>query len=271
MDTADQANTEALDRLAKLVKLAEELGLYLDVTGLACYHKNNIPDWFDTLSESERWNVQAKFWESVARVCSESPAIFCYDLMNEPILPGKNVETEWLTGELSGKYFVQRIALDARGRTRDELAEAWVAKMAQAIRLHDKRHMITVGVIPWVFVFGAGKPLFYSPPVSEHLDFVAVHFYPETGQVDKALTALKAYEVGKPLLIEEMFPLKCSQEELVHFVRESAEIADGWISFYWGQTPQQLRERPEGGIAEAITASWLETFQEFSSDPLIKP
>lgn len=271
MDSPDQPNQSSLDQLSRVVKLAEETGLYLDVTGLACYHKQNIPDWFDQLDESQRWNVQARFWEAVAETCHHSPAIFCYDLMNEPILPGKESADEWLTGELSGKFFVQRLALDLKGRQREELAEAWVAKMVQAIRRHDQRHMITVGVIPWVFVFGGGKPLFYSPPVANHLDFVAVHFYPETDQVDKALAALKAYEVGKPLLIEEMFPLKCSQQDLIRFVRESSEIADGWISFYWGQTPQQLRQRPESGLAEAITANWLEAYQKFSADPILKP
>jgi aryl-phospho-beta-D-glucosidase BglC (GH1 family) len=34
METADQPNRANLDRLANLVKLAEETGLYLDVTGL---------------------------------------------------------------------------------------------------------------------------------------------------------------------------------------------------------------------------------------------
>jgi len=176
--------------------------------------------------------VQAAFWEAVAKTCRDSPAIFCYDLMNEPILPGKKPETDWLTGELGGKFFVQRLALDLKGRTRQEVARAWVDKMVDAIRKHDKRHMITVGVIPWVFVFGGGKPLFHGPEVGKRLDFVAVHFYPKQGAVDKAVKALRAYEVGKPLLVEEMFPLKCSEAELVEFVRASAAHTDGWISFY---------------------------------------
>ncbi len=46
--------------------------------------------------------------------------------MNEPILPGGKPETEWLTGELGGKYFVQRVTLDMKNRTREQVAEAWV-------------------------------------------------------------------------------------------------------------------------------------------------
>ena len=266
MDAPRKPNASALKQLDKVVKLAEETGLYLDVTGLACYHKKNIPDWYDNLSEQDRWAVQASFWEAVAGICHDSPAIFCYDLMNEPILPGKKPATSWLAGELAGKHFVQRLTLDLNGRTREQVADAWVSKMVDAIRIHDQRHMVTVGVIPWVFVFGAGKPLFHSPTVGKQLDFVAVHFYPEKGKVDQAVKSLKAYEVGKPLVIEEMFPLKCGQDELVEFIRKSADHADGWISFYWGQTAKQLRAKDKPTLSDAITASWLEKFQAMSKE-----
>lgn len=266
MTSPEQPNAAALKRLAMLVKLAEETRLYLDITGLACYHKKNIPPWYDGLPEAERWAVQARFWEAVAEVCCDSPAIFCYDLMNEPILPGKKAETDWLAGELGGKFFVQRLALDRRGRTPQEIAEAWVKQMVAAIRKHDGQHMITVGVIPWVFAFGGGKPLFYSPEVGRHLDFVAVHFYPKKGEVEKAIQALKAYEVGKPLVVEEMFPLKCGQDELEQFIQQSRSHVDGWVSFYWGETADQLRQKPNGGFAAAITAAWLERFQKLAQE-----
>lgn len=264
MRTPVEADPVSLERLKSLVKLAQATGLYLNITGLACYHKANIPPWYDSLSEADRWDVQARFWEAVAQVCHESSAVFCYDLMNEPILPGKEAEKEWLTGELGGKYFVQRLSLDLEGRTREEVARAWVSKMVASIRKVDTKHLITVGVIPWVHVFGAGKPFFYSPEVGEGLDFVSVHFYPESGKVEKALEALRVYDVGRPLVIEEMFPLKCSADELIQFVDGSKPIADGWISFYWGETAEQLRSRPDKSIGHAITAQWIERFQSES-------
>ncbi len=253
-----------LDRLERLLRLAEKLELYLDITGLGCYHKKNIPAWYDRLSEQNRWAVQAAFWEAVAHTCKDSPAIFCYDLMNEPILPGKEPATEWLAGELGGKHFVQRLTLDLKGRTREEVAEAWVNTMVDAIRKHDKCHMITVGVIPWVVVFGGGKPLFYSPQVGRHLDFVALHVYPKSGHVAKTLEALKAYDIDKPLVIEETFPLECGIDELVEFIEGSFGQADGWISFYWGMTAEQLRAKSNPTIGESITAAWLETFRKMS-------
>ena len=266
LDAPDTPNAAALAQLEKLVQLSEDEGLYLDVTGLACYHKKNIPTWYDKLNEQDRWKAQAVFWEAIARTCRDSPAIFCYDLMNEPILPGKEPESEWLAGELAGKYFVQRLALELKDRTREQVAEEWVNTMVDAIRKHDQRHMVTVGIIPWVFVFGGGKPDFHGPSVGQRLDFVAVHFYPKKGEVDKALKALRAYDVGKPILIEEMFPLSCGEEELIEFVRKSSDIADGWISFYWGAPAAQLRAAKPPTLAEAITASWLDKFQQMSGD-----
>jgi hypothetical protein len=270
MDTPESPNQASLRQLRKLLQLAESTGLYLNITGLACYHKANIPPWYDSLDEQARWDVQAVFWSAVAEVCKDSPAVFCYDLMNEPVLPGAKPETDWLLGELGGKYFVQRLSLDLAGRTREQVAKAWVDRLVDAIELHDKDRMITVGVIPWVFVFGAGKPIFYSDEVGERLDFVSVHFYPKAGEVDKALTALKAYEVGKPLVIEEMFPLACSEAELVEFVRRSSKDVDGWFSFYWGATAEELRATKPPSIGDAITASWLEKFHELSSE-MIRP
>jgi len=135
----------ALEQLAKLVQLAEDNGLYLDVTGLACYHKQHIPAWYDKLNEQDRWKVQAVFWEAIARTCADSPAIFCYDLMNEPILPAEEPASDWLAGELAGKYFVQRITLDLKDRTREQVAKAWIDTLVDAIRKHDQRHMVTVG------------------------------------------------------------------------------------------------------------------------------
>ena len=260
LDSADTPNVVALAQLAKLIQLAEDNKLYLDLTGLACYHKQNIPGWYDQLDEQDRWKAQAIFWEAIARTCKDSPAIFCYDLMNEPIFPGKEPASGWLGGELGGKYFVQNLTLDLKGRTREQVAEAWINTMVDAIRKQDQRHMVTVGEIPWVFVFGAGQPLFHSPQVGRRLDFVAVHFYPKKGEVDKALKALKAYEVGKPLVVEEMFPLACDENELVEFVRGSADIADGWISFYWGASATELRAVTQPTLGETITASWLEKF-----------
>lgn len=261
MKSATEPNQAELEQLARLARLAEQTGLYLDVTGLGCYDKQAVSPWYDALDEADRWAVQARFWEAVAKTCGASEAVFCYDLMNEPILPGAKPQTEWLAGEFGGKHFVQRIALDLAGRTRSEVAKAWVDRLVAAIRKHDDRHMITVGVIPWAHTFPKAKPLFYSEEVGENLDFASVHFYPKKGEVDKALAALRVYNVGKPLVVEEIFPLRCGLEELDAFVEGSRDFTDGWIGFYWGKTIAEY-EQDDYGMAGALTKAWLEYFRE---------
>ncbi len=60
MESPTTPRQSSLDQLARLVKLAEETVLYLDVTGLSCYHKPDVPPWYDALSEQERWQAQTR-------------------------------------------------------------------------------------------------------------------------------------------------------------------------------------------------------------------
>ncbi len=261
MNSPERPNEAALMQLSKLIDLAESQGLYLNLTGLGCYHKKDVPEWYDVLDESARWAVQARFWAAIAKTSVASPAVFCYDLMNEPILPGDKLETEWLAGAFGDKTFVQRISLNLEKRTREQVAAAWVKKMCDAIRTVDSRHLITVGVIPWAHVFHGEKPIFYAPSVGEPLDFASVHFYPKAGEVQRALDALDVYRVGKPIVVEEIFPLSCSLEEAAEFI-DKANV-DGFTSFYWGKTIEQNEQA--GDIKGAIIAKWLRYFREHAA------
>jgi hypothetical protein len=218
MKSAKELNQESIARLARLLRLAESTGLYLDITGLGCYDKPDVPQWYNDLDEVPRWEVQARFWEAVARTCSHSPAVFCYDLMNEPVLTEDKTTRDWTPGAFGDRYFVQRLTLDFAGRTQQQIAKAWVEKLVAAIRRHDTRHLVTVGAIPWSMVWPNAKPLFYSKEVGANLDFVSVHFYPKSGEVYKSLKALAVYEVVKPVVIYVTFPLSWSVEELVQFI-----------------------------------------------------
>jgi hypothetical protein len=262
MKSAEELNQESLELLARLLVLVEKAGLYLDVTGLGCYDKPDVPAWYNDLNEGKRWDVQARFWEAVARTCAQSPAVFCYDLMNEPILTEDKKGRDWTPGAFGDRYFVQRLTLDFAGRTQKQVATAWVDKLVTAIRKHDRNHLITVGAIPWAMTWPNAKPLIEA---SEKLDFVSVHFYPKTGEVDKALKALAVYQIGKPVVIEEMFPLSCSLQELDQFIAGSKKMATGWISFYWGKTIAEYRTGKRT-IADDLTLHWLEYFVKKTPD-----
>lgn len=267
MKSPDESNAEQLARLRRLLDLAAEEELYLDLTGLSCYRRDNVPAWYDELSEADRWAVQARFWEAIAKTCGGHPSVFCYNLMNEPVITAtKPGEHPWLTGELGGMYFVQRIVNELAGREQVEIAEAWVRQLTAAIRRNDPNRLITVGVIPWAQVFPGAKPLFYAPGPAEHLDFVSVHFYPRAGKVEKDLEALAAYDIGKPIVVEEIFPLSCSVEELDQFIDGADERVDGWIGHYFGQTIEEHRAgaEPGGPIVAAILEHWQQKAAKLS-------
>lgn len=267
MSAADQVRPAELARLRKLLDLANDTGLYLDLTGLSLYRLADVPPWLDELSEADRWKAQAFFWREIARACKGHPAVFCYDLMNEPVITEpKPGEPAWLTGELGGFYFVQRIAKEMKGRTQSEIAAAWVAQMSAAIRQSDPEGLITVGVIPWAQIWPTAKPVFYSPEAAKHLDFVSVHFYPRKDQVPQDLEALKVYDIGKPIVIEEIFPLNCSQEEFAAFVAGSRGIADGWISHYFGEPIAAYEKKTD--LTSALIAKFLEYWRDQAPDAM---
>jgi hypothetical protein len=274
MTSRHRADPAALKQLARLVKLAEKTKLYLDVTGLGGYKKKSEPKWYHGLSEADRWDVQVRFWKAVAGICAGSNAIFCYDLMNEPILPGKKKTAEWLTGEFGGMTFVQRISLDLAGRKPRQVAKAWVDKLAGAIRTRDKQTLVTVGVISWAYHFfpGAAKPTFYTGGVGDKLDFVSVHFYPKKGDVPKALKALSRYDVGKPIVIEETYTLRCGVKDFNAFIDGSSRIADGWIGHYFGRTVEDY-EKDKPTIVNAIHKAFLVYFKKKTPEILraVKP
>lgn len=259
-------NTAALDRLDQLLDLAERERLYLDITGLGCYKKPDIPPWYDALNEQQRWAAQAVFWSAIAERCAGSPAVFCYDLMNEPVVAaGRRDDGVWVGPPFGDRHFVQYITLDQAGREREAIAVEWIRALTNAIRKHDKRRPITVGLVDWSIdepgkLYSGFDPLRIGP----ELDFVSVHIYPESGKVDEAIRTLNRFAVGKPVVIEETFPLRASKGEFREFIRKSARHATGWIGFYWGRTPAESRNAlglPRS-IADAMFLGWLEVFSE---------
>jgi hypothetical protein len=259
MDSPDRPNEENLKQLSKLVDLAEKNGLYLDLTGLGCYRKEDLPPWFNALSEQDRWHVQANFWRSIANVCANRSAVLAYDLINEPIVPGDKPETEWLAGNLGGFWFCQRICLDLKGRDRIDVARDWARKMIAAIRENDTRHPITIGLLPMTGAFPIDK-------LTKDLDYVSIHIYPEKGKVPQAIAILDQFHkvCDKPTVIEETFPLACGADDLKKFIVQARPKTTGCIGFYWGKTPAEIRAEKKPSMVDAFVLSWLDLFQELT-------
>ncbi len=270
MRAADQPDPKAFEQIARMLRLAEETGLYLDITGLACYRPADCPAWYDAMDERARWDAQARFWAEVAKTCAESPAVFCYDLMNEPVSPAKKRDPgQWRSGKLLGQYdFVQAIALDPADRKREDIAVAWIRHLTAAIRQHDPRHLITVGCLPWSqkWKFLSG---FVPEKIAPELDFLSVHIYPKKDAPDEAMECLRQFAVGKPVVIEETFPLSCGPDRLKDFLLASRQFACGWIGHYDGLPPEAFDAmKREGKITmpQAVYRSWQKLFVELGPE-----
>lgn len=251
----DKADAQALDRLGKLLKIAEQSGIRLKITGLACYKIKDRMAWYDSMGEQDRWKTQAFFWETIARTCAGSPAVFAYDLVNEPAAVGKPADG-WYTGRMGEVEFCQRLSLDPGTRNGDDIFREWTKRMVAAIRKHDRTHLITMGMLPFP---GAYKG------AAEQLDFVSPHLYPKTGKVDDEIKLLKQFGWGKPVVIGETFPLSCGADDERNFLLKSREFAQGWIGHWPDESPAELAELKKTGkatIHNAIWLSWVELFRE---------
>jgi hypothetical protein len=260
MDAPDKPNTSNVAQLKRLVKLCEDVGIHLDVTGLGMYRLEAAPPWYMRAEEASRWKMQAEFWSAIAEACGQSPAVAWFDLANEPVVPReKRKDGEWAVGKLQRFWYGQFIVLDPAGRARGDIARAWVRQMSAAIKRHDPHALITVGMLPFVPPADHPSVGFDANALHDELDLMCVHVYPEKApEFKQAMTVLERMDRGKPVVIEEYFPLKCKPQDLPAFVEMSKRHADGWIGFYWGQGVEELEQSKKWG--DALTLGWLKTF-----------
>lgn len=250
----DKPNQAAMEKLQRLVKLAEENDLYLLVTGLGAYRKSDQPSWYNNLSNKERWQAHASFWKSIAASIGGSPAVFAYDLMNEPV---NNVqcpdsiareECDWLVGDAFGDYhFIQNIALKPDST---ETMTAWISQMVKAIKTVDSKSLITVGFLP------LGQITKYS----EDLDFVSTHIYPESGNIQKSMDYVSSLQSNKPFVLEEFLNLTCTIEELQEFYDAVKPQVNGVYGHYLGTSKEELEASDE--VASKLLLQFIEFFIE---------
>jgi hypothetical protein len=163
---------------------------------------------------------------------------------------------------------VQFITLDPAGRAREDIAVDWIRQMKAAIRRHDAKTLITVGCLPWSREWGHLSG-FVPAKIAPELDYLSVHIYPDSKKPDEAMECLKKFVAGKPIVIEETFPLQCTGAELETFLRASQKIATGWLGHYNGDSLEELDALSRSDPltpAQAIFRDWLHTFVRLGPD-----
>jgi hypothetical protein len=241
----NQPRRRALAALAALLDKAEQLHVYLDLSGNLVWRAP--PAWYDALPEQARWRVQARFWRAVARTAQESPAVLVYELTSEPVIHDSE---HWYGGALDGYTFIQRIVRDTSGRDTSELARRWIRLLTRSIRAHDRRHLIGLGMLPLGGAFGPAN-------VADLLDLLLVHEYPEDGRESEAISLVGDFAAqGKPVILGETAPLLGTPETWRAFLSGSRRFLDGYLFFYDGRTPGEVGAT----AADAWYAAAIEQF-----------
>jgi len=214
---AETIDKQALEKLDTLVGIARDSGIRLMLTGPD--HWEGVPGYWrpDRFAGEQALKALEHFWAVVARRYRGEPAIFAWDLLNEPHLPWFDEQwrprwNRWLEGTygnwdgLKFAWGAEIAESDQWGEVpvpkdspmtgsarlrdyqlfREHLADQWVRRQVEAIRKADPACLVTVGYIQWSYpLVRPGNPSRYAAfnprRQARWLNFVTIHFYPTLG------------------------------------------------------------------------------------------
>ena len=267
---------QALKKLDALVKIARQTGIRLILTGPD--HWEGSPSYWmpDRFSGEEALRALEHFWDVVGQRYRGEPAIFAWDLLNEPHMPWFNKEWQsrwnaWLQenygneavlkadwgnmltksdkwGEISApedKPDAGNLRLYDWQRFRELLADEWVRRQVESLRRADPTHLITVGYIQWSYpLVRPGSPSRYAAfnpnRQKQWLDFMTIHFYPT---------------MGAPFGSEENWDKNISYlQAVLGYCHTGKPIVLGEFGWYGGGAPQNHPHLTEAQQAEWISA-----------------
>jgi endo-1,4-beta-mannosidase len=209
---------QALTKLDALVRIAKQSGLRLILTG-PDHWEGSPPYWKpDRFAGEQALKALDHFWRTVGQRYRGEPAIFAWDLLNEPHIPWftetwRPMWNNWLqakyetweklkaawTDEIEDSESWGNVAVPENKASkgsprlldwqlfRESLADQWVRRQVEAIRHADPTHLVTVGYIQWSYpLVRGGNPSLYAAfnpqRQSRWLDFMCIHFYPLLGR-----------------------------------------------------------------------------------------
>jgi hypothetical protein len=214
----NEVSEDALRKLDALIAIARRSGVRLILTGPD--HWEGSPSYWkpDRFAGEQALKALETFWQTLGRRYRAEPAIFAWDLLNEPHLPWF-VETwrpkwnAWLEAKYGNRDALKTAWANALGEDepwgnaaipenradrgnprlldwqlfREHLADEWVRRQVKAIHQTDRTHMVTVGYIQWSYpLVRTGNPSLYAAfnprRQAQWLDFICVHFYPLLGR-----------------------------------------------------------------------------------------
>jgi endo-1,4-beta-mannosidase len=279
--TAKTIDEKSLKKLDTLIKIAQETDIRLILTGPD--HWEGSPSYWrpDRFAGEEALQALEHFWKTIGQRYKGEPAIFAWDLLNEPHLPWyvKEWKGRWDTWlkktyrnweSLKGVWDDELTQKDRWGEVtvpenqaetnnprlrdwqlfREYLADEWVRRQVEALRGADPTHLITVGYIQWSYpLVRPGRPGRYSAfnPHRQHrwLDFITIHFYPT---------------MGAPYNSEENWRNNLSYlQAVLTYCHSGKPVVLGEFGWYGGGAPQR-----HPYLSEAEQARWINAEIEVS-------
>lgn len=235
-----------LERLDYVVKSAEEHGIKLiinfvnnwtDYGGMAAYFEyagiSSNAEWYT----SEKAQTQYKAYiKAVVSRYSSSPAVFAWELANEPRCNGCDLD----------------------------VMTDWVASSAAYVKSLDSEHMVTTGEEgfglegdgSYPYTFGEGGD-FNATCADPNIDFCVYHLYPESWGTDAngeewgnewiKNHAKVCESLGKPCVLEEFgFDNTCSVELAWETTALEAEGNGGDMFWQYGDTLSSGKSHQDG-------------------------
>ena len=258
----------AFANLAFLINVAESEGMYLQLSGNNSWKigPSNIPVWYDQLPHRERWKVQKYFFEELAKLGVNSPAVLGYELMNEPAI-SSDPNQPWYAGNIGDYYFVQYIA---RGITpgaagRQEMRD-WINLLSTAIRTFDSQALVTIGAIGAFPTAPSG-----ISNTQDLLDYLSPHIYPNGTDLTTAVWRATQWAGSyRPVVLGETSLFKSTESIHRQFLAQAALLLNGIISFYPGYGPDDydFDENDIANLPIAFQQLNLRVFQEYRDDIL---
>jgi hypothetical protein len=322
---------DGLEKFDQFLAMAEAAGIYVHPTGPE--HWEGGPNWKPvSVSDPKTLAYTVQFWQLFAARYRGRHVIFAYDLKNEPAIEWKNeiIPPQWHAW-LDKKYtsperlaaawgtkpiafgdvpippakdaLKDRALLDFQS-FREDLADEWTRRQAEAIKAADSEALVTVGFlqtsVPSRFWGGISDYTgFRAARQVKFLDFLEIHFYPSEGggyeyrkEADELANLAYLEGIvremarhGKPVVLAEfgwyggtqppkfdrgVHPLG-TEEQQARYMRRAIETSEGFVAGWlnWG-----FHDHPGANDCSELTGlltadgkvkAWGRTFQQLAS------
>ena len=218
-ENENSVSETVLGYIKNLLDCAEKNGLRVIFSGPSAW--DGVPDWSKALKQSwqlyftdEEFLKSLEFlWKKIANVCKDHPALFSYDLYNEPSVPWNapgydklwaqyvenilltETDTEKINALKNAKntvpedsFGVNKFVLYEYQMFRNKISYDFCKKCTDAIRSVDVNHMISIGTHQSTVPFDGRAPSrfcgFDPHEIGELLDYISLHFYPYEETID---------------------------------------------------------------------------------------